>query len=70
MRITVNDTADHDTEVLPAILDILPEDLSAWVSGGKSIIYDGDVEIASVPVRGLEPSEAADAVRKALKGVI
>lgn len=70
MRITVNDTTSRDAEVLPAILDILPEGLSAWMSGGKSVIYDGDVEIASVSVRGLEPSEAVDAVRKALKGVI
>ena len=62
--------ADSDAVVLPAILDLLPEGYSAWVSGGNALVYDGDTEIASVPVRGLSPYDAAEAVRKALRGVI
>ena len=70
MRITVNETIDDDIKVLPAILDMLPSDFSAWISSGRAIVYDADVEIARVPIRGLEPDEAVEAVRKALKGVI
>lgn len=70
MDIKVNDTIDNDARVLPAILEVLPNDYTAWVSGGNALIYNKDVEIASVSVRGLEPDEAAEAVRKELKGVI
>lgn len=70
MIIKVRESIDDDVKVLPAILNILPDNLSAWVSGGNAIIYDKDVEIARVVVRALDPDEAVAKVRKALKGVI
>lgn len=67
MHITVNHT-DH-TDVLPAILSILPEGASAWMAGTDAVIYDGDVEIARIPVAGLSPEDAVAAVEKELQGV-
>lgn len=67
MRITV-DHKDH-TDVLPAILDILPEGASAWMAGTDAVIYDGDVEIARIPVGGLSPEDAAAKAEKELQGV-
>lgn len=57
-------------DVLPAILEILPEGLTAWAANGDAIVYDNGVEIARVPIAGLSPRDAVRAVRKALKGVI
>ena len=55
---------------LPAILEILPEPYTAWLSHGTCIIYAKDVEIATIPVAGLSPEEAAAKVQKELEGVI
>lgn len=60
----------EELDALPAILEMLPEGMSAWVSGEDAIVYDSNVEIARVPIAGLSPRDAARAVRKALKGVI
>lgn len=70
MVIKVNNAADDDAKMLPAILDVLPDGFSAWMSGGNALIYEGDVEVASVPVKGLDTQDAVAEVEKALKGVI
>lgn len=55
---------------LPAILEELPDGLSAWASGDDVHVYEGGAEIAIVPILGLSPEEAVDAVFDALEGVI
>lgn len=69
MRIRVNEKSST-VEVLPAIISILPKGLSAWISRGSALIFEGDVEIARVQVAGMSPAEAASEVAHALKGVI
>jgi len=70
VHIEVDDHIEDTALVLPAVLEALPEGFSAWASSGSIIVYEGDVEVANVPVRGLDPDEAVSEVRTALKGVI
>lgn len=67
MHITVGHL--DNTDILPGVFDILPEGASAWMSGNDVVVYDGDVEIARIPVGGLSPEEAAAKVEKELQGV-
>lgn len=69
MRINVKDY-DVAQDALPAILEELPDGLSAWVSGNDVHVYEEGAEIAIVPILGLSPEEAVDAVFDALEGVI
>lgn len=69
MQITVKDYGVAQ-DALPAILQELPDGLSAWVSGNDVHVYEDGAEIAIVPILGLSPEEAVDAVFDALEGVI